>query len=334
MKQQSRNGLPPELTPPDRSAQVCARAVNRPFLRLFTASWLSFLSLAGEHTRLEWADRIPGKRGMVPRQTRSDVSKDRVMKRFLDILISLLGLVLLSPLLAAIAVAIWLDDGRSPFFFAQRVARGGGDFRMVKFRTMIPDAWKSGVNSTASGDSRITRIGKWLRRGKLDEFPQLWNVLAGEMSLVGPRPQVRADADLYTAVEKRMLMVRPGITDLASIAFSDEGEILAGSQDPDLLYNQIVRPWKSRLILLYLDNQSLRVDLFILWMTGVALLSRPRALRLLSVLLEAMGASEKLKLMACRRAPLEAWPAPGASTVVERYQPPDRVPEGEVTAHA
>src|ERR1700730_1157891 len=141
------------------------------------------------------------------------------MKRTFDILIALLALILLAPILAAIAAAIWLDDRKSPFFSARRVARGGGDFRMVKFRTMIPDAWKSGVNSTASGDPRITRIGKFLRTAKFDELPQLWNVLTGDMSLVGPRPQVRTDVELYTKEELRMLSARPGITDLASIVF-------------------------------------------------------------------------------------------------------------------
>src|ERR1700733_3786825 len=167
------------------------------------------------------------------------------MKRLFDFLTALIALTLLAPFLAAIALAIWLEDRKSPFFFALRVARGGGDFRMVKFRTMIPGAWKSGVNSTASGDARITRIGSYLRKGKLDELPQLWNVLAGDMSLVGPRPQVRADVNLYTSEERRMLRARPGITDLASVAFADEGEILSGSADPDLLYNQLIRPWKS-----------------------------------------------------------------------------------------
>ena len=117
------------------------------------------------------------------------------MKRTFDILIALTALILLAPFLAAIAAAIWIDNRKSPFFLALRVARGGGDFRMVKFRTMIPNAWKSGVNSTASGDARITRIGKFLRKGKLDELPQLWNVFTGDMSLVGPRPQVRADVE-------------------------------------------------------------------------------------------------------------------------------------------
>ena len=128
---------------------------------------------------------------------------------------------------------------------------------MLKFRTMIPDAWKSGVNSTAAGDRRITRVGALLRKAKLDELPQLWNVLKGDMSLVGPRPQVRAETDLYTSEERRMHSIRPGVTDLASIVFADEGEILAGSADPDLLYNQIIRPWKSRLALLYVDRRTL-----------------------------------------------------------------------------
>jgi lipopolysaccharide/colanic/teichoic acid biosynthesis glycosyltransferase len=250
------------------------------------------------------------------------------MKRAFDLFTALTSLTVLSPLLVVIAIAIWLDDRENPFFFARRVARGGADFRMVKFRTMIPHAWKSGVNSTSAGDARITRIGKWLRKTKLDELPQLWNVLTGDMSLVGPRPQVRADVNLYSERELGMLRARPGITDLASIAFADEGEILAGSADPDLLYNQIIRPWKSRLVLLYLENQSFLRDLHILVLTALALVSRPRALRSLTLLIDAMDAGEKLKAMASRKMPLEAWPPPGASAIVERY-----LPEG-AAAHA
>ena len=252
------------------------------------------------------------------------------MKRTLDFLIAVIALTLLAPLLAAIAAAIWLSDHHSPFYFALRVARGGGEFRMVKFRTMTPDAWKSGVNSTAAGDARITRIGRLLRRAKLDELPQLWNVAAGDMSLVGPRPQVRADVNLYTREERRMLEMRPGITDLASIAFADEGEILAGSADPDLLYNQIIRPWKSRLILLYLDRRSFLTDLEILWLTALTLVSRRRALRSLALVLDALGADETLKTAATRTAPLEAYPPPGAQEIVTHY----RSKSEEVAAHA
>ena len=243
------------------------------------------------------------------------------MKRTFDFLTALIAFALLAPLLAAIALSIWLDDRRSPFFLAQRVARGGGDFRMVKFRTMIPDAWKSGVNSTAAGDARITFLGKRLRQYKLDELPQLWNVLLGDMALVGPRPQVRADASLYTRPELGMLEARPGITDPASIVFADEGEILQGSADPDLLYNQIVRPWKSRLSLLYLANQSFRRPLYPMASPRSRLYRGPRALRSLNRMLGSWGADEKLKEIAGRTAPLDAWPPPGAEQIVAQYAP-------------
>ena len=242
------------------------------------------------------------------------------MKRAFDVAAALAGLIVLAPALAAIAALIWLEDRRSPWFGGARMARGGSQFRMLKFRSMRPDAWKSGVNSTAAGDARITRVGAWLRRAKLDELPQLWNVLAGHMSLVGPRPQVPADAALYTAEEQRMLAVRPGITDLASIVFADEGGILKGSADPDLLYNQIIRPWKSRLALLYVEHASLAADLRILWLTAVALVSRPRALRGVRKILEQWGADPLVQEMASRRVPPIAYPPPGAREIVSRYR--------------
>jgi lipopolysaccharide/colanic/teichoic acid biosynthesis glycosyltransferase len=203
---------------------------------------------------------------------------------------------------------------------------------MIKFRTMVPDAWKSGVNSTADGDCRITRVGRWLRRVKLDELPQLWNVLMGEMSLVGPRPQVRADVSLYTPEENEMLAARPGITDLASVVFSDEGRVLAGSADPDLLYNQVIRPWKSRLILLYLKNQSLSRDMKIVGITALSIVSRKRALRAVALLVDSLGGDEKLRTVVRREQALEPWPPPGAQAVVERYRPASHC--GEATVHA
>ena len=199
-------------------------------------------------------------------------------KRAFDVVAALCGLIVLLPLLVLIALAVFLEDRRAPWFRGVRVGRGGRRFRMIKFRTMIPDAWKSGVSSTAVGDRRITRVGKVLRRAKLDELPQLWNVFIGDMSLVGPRPQVEPDAALYTAEEQHLLDLRPGVTDLASLVFADEGEILAGARDPDLLYNQSIRPWKSRLGLLYIERRTLAGDLKILFLTFVAAISRRRAL--------------------------------------------------------
>ena len=134
------------------------------------------------------------------------------MKRAFDFAVALVGLVVWSPFLLAVMAAIWAYDRGSPFYVARRMARGRGTFPMVKFRTMVVNADKSGVSSTAAGDRRITPVGQLVRKFKFDEIIQLWNVLKGDMSLVGPRPQVKTDADLYTDEEKRLLTVRPGIT--------------------------------------------------------------------------------------------------------------------------
>ena len=235
-------------------------------------------------------------------------------------MVALVGLLLLSPLLAAIALLIWVEDFHSPWFRGVRVGLGGAQFKMLKFRSMRPDAWRSGVNSTAARDPRITRVGYWLRWTKMDELPQLWNVLTGEMSLVGPRPQVVVDAALYTAAERRIFSLRPGITDVASIVFSDEGEILAGAGDPDLLYNQIIRPWKSRLALLYGEQRSGWYDLRILGLTLAGLVSRRRALDGVAAILVEWNAPPLLRRMAGRNEPLLAYPPPGAGQVVAAYR--------------
>jgi lipopolysaccharide/colanic/teichoic acid biosynthesis glycosyltransferase len=237
------------------------------------------------------------------------------VKPTFDFLCALFGLALLSPLLGVIALAIWLGDRGPVFFLGPRIGAGGAEFRMAKFRTMTLDAWKSGVNSTSAEDQRITRVGHWLRRAKLDEFPQLWNVLAGQMSLVGPRPQVPAEVSLYTAEERKLLSARPGMTDLASIVFADEGAILAGAFDADLLYNQVIRPWKSRLALLYVERRTFSADVQIVALTLVAGVSRERALAGVAGMLERWSADEALVRVARRREPLEAWPPPGSDRI-------------------
>jgi lipopolysaccharide/colanic/teichoic acid biosynthesis glycosyltransferase len=238
------------------------------------------------------------------------------MKRAFDFTVALAGLVVASPVLIVVMIAIWLQDFRSPFYIAPRMARGGGTFRMVKFRSMVVNADKIGGISTAGSDRRITPIGKFVRKYKIDELVQLWNVLIGDMSLVGPRPQVKADADLYTRDERKMLTVRPGITDPASIVFSDEGDILKDDPDPDLLYNQVIRPWKSRLALLYIQNRGIWADFKLIFLTAVAIVSRPAALRALQGMLKQWGAGETLCLVSSRVKPLMAYPPPGASEVV------------------
>ena len=240
------------------------------------------------------------------------------MKRLLDIIAATLGLTLLSPLLVILSVAIWLQDYHSPFYIANRVGRGERPFRMVKFRSMVIKADSSGVDSTAGDDPRITSLGRFTRRFKLDEIPQLWNVLRGSMSLVGPRPNVERETVLYTPEEKRLLTVRPGITDLASIVFADEGEILQGSADPDLTYNQVIRPWKSRLGLLYVDARpSVTMDLWVILLTVKGAVDRAAALSGVYGIADDIGATPELLEIITRRAPLPAAAPPGASDIVQ-----------------
>jgi lipopolysaccharide/colanic/teichoic acid biosynthesis glycosyltransferase len=239
------------------------------------------------------------------------------MKRAFDIVASALGLLLLSPLLAVVAVAIYLQDYHSPFYVATRVGKGERPFRMVKFRSMIVRADASGVDSTAGDDPRITQLGTFIRRFKLDEIPQLWNVFFGEMSLVGPRPNVERETRLYTTEEKRLLSVSPGITDLASIVFADESDILRGSDDPDLRYNQVIRPWKSRLGLLYVDGpRSVRLDLRILSLTVMAAIDRSAALAGVRRVAQSLGADETLLGVIPRTSPLLSAAPPGANEIV------------------
>jgi lipopolysaccharide/colanic/teichoic acid biosynthesis glycosyltransferase len=238
-------------------------------------------------------------------------------KRAFDVFAASLGLVLFSPILIGVMLAIWIQDRNSPFYIAPRAARGGGAFRMFKFRSMVLNADKIGGSSTSATDRRITPIGRFVRAYKLDELIQLWNVLKGDMSLVGPRPQVLSDVACYTDAEMRMLCVRPGITDPASIVFSDEGEILKGNADPDLLYNQIVRPWKSRLALAYIDHRSFLIDIWLIVLTVLVVISKTRALKALGTLLQGWELDPLVIRMASRQEPLLAFPPPGAEAVVE-----------------
>ena len=195
------------------------------------------------------------------------------MKRLFDIAFSLLGLTALSPFLFTLAILIKREDSGSVFYRGVRVGRHGKPFRIFKFRTMVVDAERLGASSTSDDDPRITRIGKFLRKYKLDELPQLINVLKGDMSIVGPRPEVKKFTDMYMDEEKTILRIRPGITDWASIWNSDEGVLLEGSVDPDRDYLEKIRPEKIRLQLEYVKRRSLWVDLKIIVQTLAKLFS-------------------------------------------------------------
>ncbi len=195
-------------------------------------------------------------------------------KRFFDLSTAAVGLALLSPLFVAIAILIWLDAPGPIFYRGRRIGRHGRPFQIYKFRSMIPDAESRGGTTTASGDARLTRVGRILRRYKIDEMPQLINIVAGQMSWVGPRPQVAWAVQRYRPHERALLALRPGITDWASIRFHDEGEIVqrSGIADPDAAYLRLIHPEKMRLQLQYLRERSFWVDLRILYQTARILL--------------------------------------------------------------
>ena len=239
-----------------------------------------------------------------------------MIKRLFDIVVSFFGLVAASPILLPVIFLVWVLDKKSPFYIAPRVGNGEITFSMVKLRSMVVGADRNGVDSTSANDARITPIGHFIRNYKLDELAQLWNVLIGDMSLVGPRPNVKNETDLYTNVEKKLLTIRPGITDFASIVFSDEGEILTGESDPDLAYNQLIRPWKSRLGLVYIDNQSILLDLKLIFYTVVAIISKQRALDWVVSELGSLSVDPHIIHVCKRDTKLQAFPPPGSSEIV------------------
>lgn len=235
------------------------------------------------------------------------------LKRPFDIIFSATVLVVFSPLLIGSLIAVWLQDRKNPFFMATRVARNGGDFTMMKVRSMVVDAQSSGVNSTGAGDMRITKVGHFIRRYKVDELSQFINVLIGDMSVVGPRPNTRAwGVDLYTTVEQDLLSVRPGITDLSSIIFSDEGDILKDEPHPDEAYNALIRPWKSRLGLLYIAHQSLSLDFRIILLTALAVINKDKARKGVVRIVAQLGAEQALVDVCKRNTPLVPVSPPGA----------------------
>ncbi|MBL7004492.1 MAG: sugar transferase [Gammaproteobacteria bacterium] len=238
------------------------------------------------------------------------------MKRLFDIIASFCGLVVFSPILIIFMFLVWKGDKKTPFYMAPRAGKDGTTFKMAKLRSMSVDADKSGVNSTGNNDMRITPIGRKIRRYKLDELIQLWNVLIGDMSLIGPRPNVKTETDLYTNVEKELLSVRPGITDFSSIVFSDEGEILEGKDNPDLAYNQLIRPWKSRLGLVYIENQSIFLDIQIIFYTVVAIISKPKALIWVAKKLDNLNVDTDTVRASKREVNLYPFPPPGSNEIV------------------
>lgn len=190
-----------------------------------------------------------------------------VVKRVIDIVFSFVALVLLSPLFIILAIIIAVDSRGGVFYKQLRVGREGDEFFLFKFRSMFPASDKKMLLTVGSGDKRITRAGYFLRKYKLDELPQLLNVLIGDMSLVGPRPEVKKYVKLYNDEQLEVLFVKPGLTDYASIEYFDESEILAKSKDPEKTYIEEIMSEKLRLNIAYIKDQSLLLDIKILLKT-------------------------------------------------------------------
>ena len=179
------------------------------------------------------------------------------MIRFFDILFSIIGLVLLSPIFIVLYLLIRIESKGGGFYSQERIGKNGKPFKLFKFRSMRIGSDKKGLITIGEKDNRITKTGFILRKYKLDELPQLWNVFIGDMSLVGPRPEVKKYTDLYTEEQKQVLQVKPGITDWASIKYVDENKILGESKDPDDAYVNLIMPNKIKLNMVYIQHQTL-----------------------------------------------------------------------------
>lgn len=190
-----------------------------------------------------------------------------MIKRIFDILFSFWGLVFLLPFIILLSIVIVIDSGWPIFYFQTRVGKNNKDFNLIKFRTMYKSSEQFGLITVGEKDKRITKVGFWLRKYKLDELPQLINIFVGEMSFVGPRPEVRKYANLYNEEQRKVLSVKPGLTDYASLAFIDESKLLATYPDPQKAYIEIIMPEKLELNLHYINHQGILTDLGILLKT-------------------------------------------------------------------
>lgn len=190
------------------------------------------------------------------------------MKRLMDVVVSVLAVILLSPLLLIMGLAVALSSPGGAFFRQVRVGKGGKEFRLIKFRSMKLGSEAKGQLTVGGRDPRITKVGHVLRRTKMDELPQLFNILAGDMSLVGPRPEVPKYVSLYTAEQRQVLNVRPGLTDYASLEYFEENKLLGASDDPERTYIEEVMPAKLALNLKYIQEMGIKTDLLILLRTA------------------------------------------------------------------
>ena len=198
------------------------------------------------------------------------------MKRFLDVILSVLVLIILSPLFIIIAIIITCESRGGVIYSQTRVGRYNKDFKLLKFRTMYTGSDQKGLITVGEHDARITPFGYFLRKSKMDEFPQLLNIIKGDMSIVGPRPEVRHYVDMYTEEQLKVLSVRPGLTDFASLVYIDENKLLENQEDPEEFYIKEMMPRKLELNLKYIEQQSVKTDAILIFKTLKAIVSGKR----------------------------------------------------------
>ena len=232
-------------------------------------------------------------------------------KRLLDIFLGILILFFISPLIIIFCLLIYFYDQSNPLYISTRVGKRGKKFKIFKIRTMVKNADKIGGTSTKNTDKRLLPVGKIIRKLKLDEFTQIINVINGTMSFVGPRPNTPLDVSMYSIKEKELLSIRPGITDFSSIVFADEGDILDNFENPDLAYNQLIRPWKSKLGLFYIKKSNLTLDLKLMFLTIMNSINRNKTLLILSKIIKNNGGSSQLVNLVCRKDDLVPNAPPG-----------------------
>ena len=225
------------------------------------------------------------------------------MKRILDLFISVNIILLSLPFVIIFIFLIFIDDFKNPIYFAKRIGLNFKPITVYKLRSMT-NSQNTNFQSTSDKDPRITKIGKIIRRYKIDEFVQFYNVLIGSISIVGPRPNVQNDVMKYTSLERKILSVKPGITDFSSIVFSDEGSILKDSKNPDLDYDRLIRPWKSRLAILYIENMSFKIDLKLIFLTFYNLINRKKTLIYLNSILRKITSDQEVLTISLRESEL------------------------------
>lgn len=238
------------------------------------------------------------------------------MNRSLEFFLALIMLIVLSPVFIIIAVLIFFTDFQSPFYISKRIGQYGNEFNMYKLRSMKNDSRLKHIVSTSDSDQRITWIGKVIRKFKLDEISQIGNILLGDMKFVGPRPNVKVETDLYTSEEQQILSIKPGVTDISSIVFSDLNTILNQSVNVNLDYNQLIRPWKSRLALIYVQNQSFSLDIQLLFLTLSNIFFRTYTLKLIQSLVSKYSKDTLLIQISGRVVALFPYPPPGSKNIV------------------